>query len=170
MRCEEEGPSGVHLDSKVRRVKRMNLFVKCSIRVADGKIVVFHLPSHSIAFIKLLDVRKVTKRSTAGGKEVSIFKFAVEVVDKQSNYSPFFVVKGGKEGMDACPYPCNTFGFPNDLALKGANHISSIIQGNFGKPYHTFDMDFSLDCHCTGEGREYRLSNSMASTRYPAVP
>ena len=84
MRCEEEGPSGVHLDSKVRRVKRMNLFVKCSIKIADGKVVMFHLPSHSIAFVKLLDVRKVTKRSTTGSKEVSISKFAVEVVDKQS--------------------------------------------------------------------------------------
>ena len=164
MRREKEGPSGVHLDSKVRRVKRMNLFVKCSIRVADGKIVMFHLPSHSISFVNFLDVRKVPKRSTASCKEVSIFQFAVEVVDKQSNYSPFFIIKGGKECMDACPYLCNSFGFPNDFALKGANHISSIIQGNFGKPYHTFDMDFTLDCHCTGEGCESRLSKPMVST------
>ena len=54
--------------------------VKSSIRVAYGKIVVFHLPSHGIALISLLDVRKATKRSTAGSKKVSIFKFAVEVL------------------------------------------------------------------------------------------
>ena len=64
MRREKEGPSGVHLDSKVRRVKGMNLCVKCP------------------------------KGSTARGKQVSILQFAVEVVDKQSNDLPFFIIKG----------------------------------------------------------------------------
>ena len=44
MRREKEGPSGVHLDSKVRRVKGINLYVKCSIRIADRKSEMFHLP------------------------------------------------------------------------------------------------------------------------------
>ena len=62
--------------------------------------------------------------------------------EKKGNYSPFFLIKGGKECMYACPYPCNPLGVPHDFAFKGANHISSIIQGNLGKPHHTFDMDF----------------------------
>ena len=64
----------------------------------------FHLPSHSIAVIALLDVRKVTNRATAGSKKVSVFEFAVEVVDKQGDDSPFFVIKDGKKGVDACSY------------------------------------------------------------------
>ena len=42
MRREKEGPSWVHLDSKIRRFKSMNLLVKCAIKVADGKVVMFH--------------------------------------------------------------------------------------------------------------------------------
>ena len=45
VRCEKEGTSGVHLDSEIRRVKWMYLFIKSAIRVANGKIVAFHLPS-----------------------------------------------------------------------------------------------------------------------------
>ena len=61
VRCEKEGTSGVHLDCEIRRVKWMDLFIKSAIRVANGKIVVFHLPSHSIAFFALLDVNKFTE-------------------------------------------------------------------------------------------------------------
>ena len=46
-------------------------------------------------------------------------KFAVEVVDKQGDNSSFFVIKGSKEGVDACLYSCLSFGFSNYLALKG---------------------------------------------------
>ena len=120
IRREKEGPSWVHLNSKVRRVKRMKLFVKCSIRVADGKIVMFHLPGHCIFFIQFLNVRKVPKGSTAAAKKVSIFQLAVEVVDKQCNYSPFFIIKGCKKCMDACPHSCTSIGFSND---KAESHI-----------------------------------------------
>ena len=68
MWCKQEGSSRVYLDCEVRRIKRVDLFVESSIRVAKGKIVALHLPSHSISFLALLDVRKVTKRTTAGGK------------------------------------------------------------------------------------------------------
>ena len=169
MRREKEGPSGVHFDSKVRRGKGMNLFVKCSIRIADRKIVVFHLPGHGISLSPFLNIRKVPKGSTACGKQVNIFQFAVEVVDKQCNYSPFFIIKGRKKCMDACPHPCTSVGFPNDFALKWANHISSIIKGNFGKPYHAFDVYFAFDGHCTGRC-ESRLSKPIVSMKYPAVP
>ena len=164
MRREKKGPSGVHLDSKVRRVKGMNLSVKSSIRIADRKIEMFHLPGHGISLSSFLNVRKVSKRTTTRGKQVSILQCAVEVVDKQNNYLPFFIVKDSKQCMDACLHLCTAFGFPNDFALKGANHISSIIEWNFGKPYHTFDMDFSLDCHGIAAGCDFRLSESVAST------
>ena len=101
VRCEKEGPSGVHLDCEMGRVKRMDLFIKRAIWIANGKIVVFHFPSHSIAFFALLDVSKVTERPTTCSKKVSVFKLAVEVVDKQCDYPPFFVIKSGKEGVDA---------------------------------------------------------------------
>ena len=97
MRCEQEGPSRVHFDREIRRVKMMDLFIKSAIWIANGKIVVFHLPSHSIAFFALLDVSKVTKRPTTCSKKVSVFEPAVEVVDKQRDYPPFFVIKSGKE-------------------------------------------------------------------------
>ena len=82
----------------------------------------FHLPSHSITFLALLDVCKVTKRTTTCSKKVSVFKSAVEVVDKQRDYSPFFVIKCGKKSVDASLDSCESFDFPNDLALKGAKH------------------------------------------------
>ena len=170
MRREKEGPSRVHLDSKVRRVKGMNLRVKCSIRIADRKIEMFHLPGHGKSLSPFLNIRKVPKGSTARGKQVSILQFAVEVVDKQSNYLPFFIIKGCKQCMDACPHFCTTFGFPDDFALKGANHISSIIEWNFGKPYHAFDVYLAFDGHSTGNRCESRLSKPMVTLRYPAVP
>ena len=92
MRCEQEGPAGVHLDSvffllrapfgqygpvaagvhldsEVGWVKRMHLCIEGSIRIAYRKIVVFYLASHSIAVIALLDVHKVTNRATTGSKK-----------------------------------------------------------------------------------------------------
>ena len=106
MRCEQEGPTGVHLDSEVGWVKRMHLRIEGSVRIAYRKFVVFHLPSHSIAIIALLNVRKVTNRATTGSKKVSVFGFAVEVVDKQGDDSPFFVIKDSKKGVDACSDSC----------------------------------------------------------------
>ena len=152
IRREKEGPSGVHLDSQVRRVKGMNLCVKCSIKISDRKIEMFHLPGHGISLSPFLNVHKVPKGSTARGKQVSILQFAVEVVDKQSNYLPFFIIKGCKQCIDACPYFCTTFGFSDNFALKEANHISSIIKWNFGKPCHAFDVDLAFDGHSTGKG------------------
>ena len=116
MRCKQESSSRVHLDREVR-VKRMNLFIESSIRVANGKIVMFHLPCHSISFI-LLDVRKVPKRSTACSKKVSIFESAVEVVDKQCDYSPLFVIKGGIKSVDALTR-ANPSALPIILYSKG---------------------------------------------------
>ena len=170
MRREKEGPSRVHLDSKIRWVKWMNLLVKCAIKVADGEVVMFHLPGHGISLIQFLNVSEVPNGSTASGKKVSIFQLAVEVVDEQSNNSPFFVIKGGEECMDTCPHSCTSIGCPNDFALKWANHVSSLVKGNFGMPDHAFDTHFTFDGHCTGTGDEVRLSKSIVSVRYPAVP
>ena len=72
--------------------------------------------------------------------------------------------------MDACPHSRTSIGFRNDFALKWANHTPSIVKGNFGMPDHAFDMYFSFDGHCTGTGDEARLSKTIVSMRYPAVP
>ena len=48
MGCEQEGSTGVHLDSEVEWVKRMHLCIEGTIRIAYRKIEVFHLPSYSI--------------------------------------------------------------------------------------------------------------------------
>ena len=100
MRCEQEGPAGVHLNSEVGWFKRMHLCTD-SIRIVYRKIVIFHLPSYSIAIIALLNVRKVTNRATTGSKKVSVFGFAVKVVDKQGDDSPFFVIKDSKKSLDS---------------------------------------------------------------------
>ena len=63
MRREKEGPSRAHLDSKIRWVKWMNLLVKCVIKVADGKVVMFHLPGHGISLIQFLNVSEVPNGS-----------------------------------------------------------------------------------------------------------
>ena len=105
MGCKQKGPTGVHLDSKVGRVKWVHLCIEGTIRIAHRKIEVFHLPSYSIAIIALLNVRKVTNRATTGSKKVSVFGFAVKVVDKQGDDSPFFVIKDSKKGVDACSDP-----------------------------------------------------------------
>ena len=73
MRCEKEGPSRVHLHSKIIRVKWMNLRVKCTIKVSDWEVVMFHLSAHGIARLEFLNVSKFPDRSTAGSKKVSIF-------------------------------------------------------------------------------------------------
>ena len=61
--CAKEDPTWVHLDSKVGWVEWKNLCIESAIKIADRKIEMFHLPSHSIAFFALLDVSKFTKRS-----------------------------------------------------------------------------------------------------------
>ena len=61
-------------------------------------------------------------------KKVGVLKLAVEVIDKQGDYPPFFVIKSGEEGVDASFDSRESLGLSNDLTLKGANHISSIIQ------------------------------------------
>ena len=118
MRCEQQGPAGVHLNSEVEWVKRMYLCIEGSIRIAYRKIVVFHLPSYSIAVIALLSVRKVTDQATTG-KKVSVFGFAVEVLDKQGDNSSFFVIKDSKKGVDACSDSANPSAFPTILHSKG---------------------------------------------------
>ena len=167
MRREKEGPSRVHFDSKILRVKWMNLRVKCAIKVADREVVMLHLPAHGISRFEFLDVSELPDGSTARCKKVSIFQVAVEVVDYQSDNSPFFVIKGGEECMDTCPHSFTSLGCPNDLALKWTNHVSSFIQGNFGMPYHAFDMNFAFD---GGAGDNVRLSKRTIARRYPAVP
>ena len=82
MGCEQESPTGVHLDSEVGWVKRMHLCIEGSIKISYRKIKMFHLPSHSIALITQLNVRKVANGATPGSKQVSVLGFAVEVVDK----------------------------------------------------------------------------------------
>ena len=49
--------------------------------------------------------------------------------------------------MDTSPHSLTSLGIPNNLALKWTNLVSSFIQGNFGKPYHAFDMNFAFDGH-----------------------
>ena len=63
----------MHFNSKVLRVKWMNLHVKCAIKVADWKVVMFHLPAHGISRLELLNVSKLPDGSTARCKKVSIF-------------------------------------------------------------------------------------------------
>ena len=66
----------------------------------------FHLPSHSISLITQLNICKVANGATTGSKQVSVLGFAVEVVDKQGDDSPFLVIKDSKEGVDTCAYSC----------------------------------------------------------------
>ena len=106
MGCEQEGPTWVHLDRKVGWVERMHLCVESSIKIAYWKIEMFHLPSHSISLITQLNIRKIANGATTGSKQVSVLGFAVEVVDKQGDDSPFLVIKDSKEGVDTCAYSC----------------------------------------------------------------
>ena len=105
----------------------MNLLIKSAIKIADRKVIMFHLPGHGVPVIKFLNVSEVPNGSTARGKKVNIFQVAVKMVNKQSNNSPFFVIKDGCECVDACPHSRTSVSFPNDFALKWANHISSIV-------------------------------------------
>ena len=81
MRCEQKGPTGVHLNSKVERVKWMHLCIEGTIRIAYRNEV-FYLSSYSISIIAVLNVREVANGATTGSKKVSVIGFAVEVVDK----------------------------------------------------------------------------------------
>ena len=99
--CEKEGPTWVHLDSKEGWVEWINLCIEGAIKIADRKIEIFHLPSHSITFIAHLDVSKFTKRPTTCRKKVGVFKLAVKVVDKESDDPPCFFIKSGVEGVNA---------------------------------------------------------------------
>ena len=80
--------------------------------------------------------------------------------------------QGGVEPRQAVsprPLGHGRYRFATVGSIKGVNHISVVVQCNFGSPDHAFDMYFSLDSHCTAEGHEYSLSDSMAPID-PAVP
>ena len=72
MGCEQESPTGVHLDSEVGRVKRMHLCIEGSIKISYREIEMFHLPSYSIALITKLNVCKVAN-GTATGSNRSVY-------------------------------------------------------------------------------------------------
>ena len=97
VRCEKESARGVHLDSKVGRVKRMHLCIEGSIKISHREIEMFHLPGHSIAIIATLNVSKVANGTTTGSKQISVLGFAVEVIDKQGDDSPFLVIEYSKK-------------------------------------------------------------------------
>ena len=73
--------------------------------VGYREIEMFHLPSHSIALITKLNVSKVANGTTTGSKQINVLGFAVEVVDKQGDDSPFLVIES-KKGVDTGSYPC----------------------------------------------------------------
>ena len=98
VRCESV--RWVHLDSKVGRVKRMHLCIEGSIKISYREIKMFHLPGHSIAIIATLNVSKVANETTTGSKQISVLGFAVEVIDKQGDDSPFLVIEYSKKGVD----------------------------------------------------------------------
>ena len=106
VRREKEGTSGVHLDSEVGWVKRMHLCIEGSIKISYREIEMFHLPRHSIALITKLNVNKVANGTTTGSKQINVLGFAVEVVDKQGDDSPFLVIECSKKGVDTGSYPC----------------------------------------------------------------
>ena len=106
MGCEQESPTGVHLNSEVGRVKRMHLCIEGSIKISYREIEMFYLPSYSIALITKLNVCKVANGTTTGSKQISVLGFVVEVSDKQSNDSPFLVIEDSKKGVDTCLYSC----------------------------------------------------------------
>ena len=60
--------------------------------------------------------------------------------------------------MDTGPHSFTSLGCSNDLALKWTNYVSSFIKGNFGMPYHAFDMNFAFDGHYTGARNNVRQS------------
>ena len=105
VRCEKESARGVHLD-KVGRVKRMHLCIEGTIKISYREIEMFHLPGHSIAIIATLNVTKVANGTTTGSKQISVLGFAVEVIDKQGDDSPFLVIEYSKKGVDTGSYPC----------------------------------------------------------------
>ena len=100
----------------------MHLCIEGSIKISYREIEMFHLPSHSIALITKLYVSKVSNGTTTGSKQINVLGFAVEVVDKQGDDSPFLVIECSKKGVDT------GFGFINNLAFKGANHIFAVVQ------------------------------------------
>ena len=48
-----------------------------------GSDVMFSLPGHGISLSPFLNIRKVSKGSTACGKQVSILQFAVAILHQQ---------------------------------------------------------------------------------------
>ena len=44
------------------------------------------------------------------------------------------------------------------VIIRWTNHVSSFILGNFGMPYHAFDMNFAFDGHFTGARDNVRQS------------
>ena len=63
----------MHFNSKILRVKWMNLHVKCAIKVADREVVMLHLPAYGISRLEFLNVSELPNGSTARCKKVSIF-------------------------------------------------------------------------------------------------
>ena len=81
--------------------------IEGSIKISYREIEMFHLPSDSIALITKLNVCKVANGTTTGSKQISVLGFAVEVVDKQGDDSPFLIIEDSKKkGVDTCSYSC----------------------------------------------------------------
>ena len=63
----------VHFNSKILRVKWMNLHVKCAIKVADWKVVMLYLPAYGIFRLEFLNVSELPDRSTALAAKRSVY-------------------------------------------------------------------------------------------------
>ena len=79
MGCEQESPTGVHLDSEVGRVKRMHLCIEGSIKISYREIEMFHLPSHSIALIRLVPLGSHHVGAPWGGTLSTTLNLPLEV-------------------------------------------------------------------------------------------
>ena len=125
---EQECTGRMHFSAKIERVKWKDLRIKGAIKVQYLEAVVSHLQRDHVPFIISFDVSEVSNGTTAGSKQVSILRLAVQVPHSQGYDPPLLFVKGCQSCVDTRFNVSTPRTRASDFALKGLYHIAPLLE------------------------------------------
>ena len=123
---EQEGPCRMHLGAKIERAKWKDSLIEGTIEVAYLDAVVSHLRRDNIPFIIFRNVGEAPDGTTAGSKEISALRLAVQVPYSQRDNSPLFVIKRFDHRVDARLNARDPFSSSSDFAFKWLYLITAL--------------------------------------------
>ena len=128
---EQKGTCRMCLGAKIKRVKWKDSLIEGAIEVAYLNAVVSHLRRDNIPFITCVvllhgNVGECSDGTTAGSKEISVLRLAVQVPYSQRDNSSLFVIKRFDHRMDARLNACAPLSSSSDFAFKWLYHITAL--------------------------------------------